>query len=94
MVYENHTRLTLFAHKPFSKMSKADRQRACYLHACIRWVLHDYMTNSSLRERFAIDARNSSMISRLLNETCYAGLIKESDDSTKGKFRKFIPYWA
>ena len=94
VVYESHTRLILFAHKPFSKMSRAERQRACYLHSCIRWVLHDYMTNSSLRERFAIDAKNSSMISRLLNETCEAGLIKESDDSTKGKFRRFLPYWA
>jgi predicted HTH transcriptional regulator len=93
-IYENHTRVILYTHKPFSKMSRTDRHRACYLHACLKRVNRDYMTNSSLRERFAIDAKNSSMISRLLNETCEAGLIKESDDSTPGRFRKFLPYWA
>ena len=34
-VYENHTRVILYAHKPFTKMSKSDRQRACYLHPCL-----------------------------------------------------------
>ena len=93
-IYENHTKVILYSHKPFAKMSKADRQRACYLHACLKRVNREYMTNSSLRERFAIDAKNSSMISRLLNETCEVGLIKVSDDSTSDKNRRFLPFWA
>ena len=52
------------------------------------------MTNSSLRERFDIDIKNSSMISRLLNETCATGLVKISDDSTSDRNRKYLPYWA
>jgi predicted HTH transcriptional regulator len=93
-IYDNFTRVTLYTHRPFAKMSKVDKQRACYLHACLKRVNNDYMTNSSLRERFAIDAKNSSMISRLLNETHDAGLIKLSEDSPSGKHRKFLPYWA
>jgi predicted HTH transcriptional regulator len=93
-IYDNHTRIILYAHKPFAKMSKDDRQRACYLHACLKKVNRDHMTNSSLRERFTIGAKNSAMISRLLNETCDAGLIKISDDSTSDKNRKYLPYWA
>ncbi len=93
-IYDNHTKIILYAHKSFAKMNKDDRQRACYLHACLKRVSRDAMTNSSLRERFAINAKNSSMISRLLSETCDAGLIKLSEDSTAAKNRKYLPYWA
>lgn len=38
--------------------------------------------------------RQQGMMTRLLNETCEAGLIKISDDSTSDKNRKYLPYWA
>ena len=93
-IYENHTKVTLFAHMEYAQMSKNDRYRACYLHACLKRVNRDYMTNSSLRERFKIESKNSSMISRLLSETCDVGLIKISDESTSDKNRKYLPFWA
>ncbi|MEL7610353.1 MAG: ATP-binding protein [Bacillota bacterium] len=93
-VYNNHTKVTLFAHKEFAHMSKEDRQRACYLHACLKRVNRDYMTNASLRERFKINIKNSSMISRLLKETCETGMIKLTDDSTGDKNRRYVPFWA
>lgn len=93
-IYNDHTKVILYAHKEFSKMTKDDRFRACYLHACLKRVNRDVMTNTSLRERFNIDEKNSSMISRLLNEACEKGLIKVSPDSTSTKNRKYLPYWA
>lgn len=93
-IYNDHTKVILYAHKDFSKMSKDDKYRACYLHACLKRVNREYMTNSSLRERFKIDPKNSSMISRLLNDTCAIGLIRISDDSTSDKNRKYVPFWA
>lgn len=93
-IYNDHTKVILYAHKEYSKMSKDDRYRACYLHACLKRVNRDVMTNSSLRERFKIEAKNSSMITRLLNETCAVGLIKISPDSTSDKNRKYLPFWA
>lgn len=93
-IYNDHTKVILYAHKAFAKMSKDDRYRACYLHACLKRVNRDVMTNSSLRDRFKIDAKNSSMITRLLNETCALGLIKISPDSTSDKNRKYLPFWA
>lgn len=75
-------------------MSKDDRVRACYMHACLKRVNRGYMTNSSLRERFKIDKRNSAMISRLLSETCALGLVYISPDSTSDKNRKYLPFWA
>ena len=93
-IYNDHTKVILYAHKDYAKMSKEDRYRACYLHACLKRVNREYMTNSSLRERFKIDAKNSSMISRLLSETCAIGLIRISEDSTSDKNRKYVPFWA
>lgn len=93
-IYNDHTKVILYAHKEFSKMSKDDRYRACYLHACLKRVNRDVMTNASLRDRFKIESKNSSMISRLLGETCALGLIKISPDSTSDKNRRYLPFWA
>ena len=93
-IYNDHTKVILFAHKEYAQMSKEDRYRACYLHACIKRVNRDYMTNASLRERFNIDRKNISMVSRLLSETCAMGLIYVSPDSTSDKNRKYLPFWA
>jgi predicted HTH transcriptional regulator len=93
-IYDNHTKVILYAHKEYSSMSKEDRQRACYLHACLKRVNQTYMTNATLRERFEIDIKNSAMISRLLSDTCAAGLIKVSENSSSDRRRHYLPYWA
>lgn len=88
------TRATLFAQRPLSKMDKADRIRACYLHACLRYVNRDYMTNSTLRQRFGIDARNSATASRYIKEALEAGMIRLYDEDVALKLRKYVPFWA
>ena len=93
-IYNDHTKVILFAHKDYAQMSKEDRYRACYLHACLKRVNREYMTNASLRERFNIDKKNISMVSRLLSDTCALGLIYVSPDSTSDKNRKYLPFWA
>jgi ATP-dependent DNA helicase RecG len=49
----------------------------------------DYMFNQSLRERFDVDKKNYSIISRIIRETFEAGFIKEYEKS-----RMYVPYWA
>lgn len=93
-VYGNHTKIVLFAHKDFASMSKEERQHACYFHACLKRVNREYMTNSSLRERLGVDAKNSAMISRLLLECCDKNLIKIADEYTALKNRRYVPFWA
>jgi ATP-dependent DNA helicase RecG len=88
------TRAVLFAHRPLSEMNSADRIRACYLHACLRYVIRQPMTNSSVRERFGIVEKNASAASRLLNETVSAGLIVVEDLSVGTRARTYLPYWA
>ncbi|MFZ1574862.1 MAG: ATP-binding protein [Chromatiaceae bacterium] len=91
---DEHTRAVLFAHREFRDMDKADRVRACYLHACLRYVQRDYMTNTTLRERFGIDEKNSSMASRIIKDTIAAGLICCHDDTVGSRARKYLPRWA
>jgi predicted HTH transcriptional regulator len=75
-------------------MSKADRIRACYLHACLRYVTRQPMTNRSVRERFGIAEKNASAASRLLNEALAADLIVVEDVSAGTRARTYLPYWA
>ncbi len=91
---DGFTRTVLFAHKPFSAMDKADRVRACYLHACLRYVTRKPMTNTSVRERFGIAEKNASMASRLLSEAVKAGLIVVEDPEAGTRIRSYLPFWA
>jgi len=91
---EEHTRAVLFAHKEYRDMDKEDRIRACYLHACLKFVQRDFMTNTTLRERFGIEEKNSSMASRIIRDTVTAGLIRCHDNTVGSKARKYLPWWA
>jgi len=91
---EAFTRAVLFAHKPLAEMSSSDRVRACYLHACLRYVTRKPMTNASLRERFGIAEQNASTASRLLNEAVEAGLIVVADSDVGTRIRSYLPFWA
>jgi ATP-dependent DNA helicase RecG len=91
---EQHTRATLFARRELKEMDKNDRIRACYLHACLHYVQRNYMTNTTLRERFGIDEKNSSMVSRIIRDTVEAGLIVPYDEEAGRKYMKYLPSWA
>ncbi|SFP86340.1 ATP-binding protein [Hydrogenimonas thermophila] len=84
----------LFAHKELKDMNRLDRVRACYLHCCLRYIQNDFMTNTSLRERFGIEVKNRSMVSKIINETIKDGKIVIYDDTVGTKAREYIPSWA
>tara|TARA_B100002003_G_C14118617_1_gene538019 strand:+ start:587 stop:1558 length:972 start_codon:yes stop_codon:yes gene_type:complete len=86
---DNYTRVVMYSPKSLRQMSKPDKVRACYQHCCLKYVSGEYMTNQSLRERFDIDKKNYSIISRLIREAIGAGVIAEYDTS-----RMYVPYWA
>ena len=90
----DHTVAILFAHKELKDMDKADKIRACYLHASLRYIQHDYMTNTSLRERFSIDVKNRSMVSKIINDAIEANKIAIYDENVGTKARTYIPSWA
>lgn len=90
-----HTRVILFAHKSFSDMDKADRTRACYLHACLQYVQRIPMTNTTLRDRFGIEEQNRAQVSRVIGDAVAAGMIRSSNpESDSRKHASYVPYWA
>ena len=77
----------------FAEIDKAERIRACYQHACLKYVSNEKMNNQSLRARLGIEDKNYPMASRIIKDTLEAKLIKE--ESQEGVYRhNYIPYWA
>lgn len=93
-VTEQHTRCILFSYKSFMDMDKEERVRACYLHCCLKYVNREPMNNPSLRERFNIEAKNKSMVTRVINDTLDSQLIKIYDPTAGMKARRYIPFWG
>ncbi|MDH3976523.1 MAG: putative DNA binding domain-containing protein [Deltaproteobacteria bacterium] len=91
---EEHTLIVLFAHRELRDMDKWDRIRACYLHACLKYVQRDFMTNTTLRGRFGIEAENKAMASRLIRDALESGVIKLHDEDAPPKLRKYVPFWT
>ena len=88
------TRATLFAQKDLSDMDKTERVRACYLHACLRYVMKQPMNNTSIRERFGISDKSAARASRILREALDAKAIVIRDLTVGAKSRTYLPYWA
>ena len=88
------TRTVLFAPKALASMDKSERVRACYLHACLKRVMQDYLTNASLRERFGIKTDNKAIASRYIREAVDTGMIKPFDEHAAKRMMKYVPFWA
>lgn len=65
-----------------------------YLHACIKHVEGQQLTNSSLRKRFGVNDSSAGNISRLIKEAVSKQLIKPLDPNTAPRYMKYIPIWA
>lgn len=95
LIQENRTVVAMYAYKALNSLEKEERIRACYQHACLKYVSNEKMTNQSLRNRFGIEEQNSAVASRIIRETLEARLIKEDDpEKLSRKFKKYIPLWA
>lgn len=92
-VQENRTTVTVYSYRKFAEIDKGERIRACYQHACLRYVSNEKMNNQSLRIRLGIEDRNYPMASRIIKDTLEAKLIKEEGQDGASR-HNYIPYWA
>lgn len=94
-VGHQRTSVTVFGPKPFDSMDRDDRIRACYQHCALRWVMHERMTNQSLRERFHLPESKNVVVSQIITACVEAGKIKPDEKvGASRKFARYLPYWA
>lgn len=93
-LYEENTKVTLYSEMPFTNLAPEDKLWACYLHACVKQVQDEQLTNTSLRERFGLKPSSSGSVSRLIKEAVSLNLIKPLDPDTAPRYMRYIPYWA
>ena len=93
-VYADSTKVTMFAYIPFRNIPINEKKWSLYMHACLKQVSGEEMTNASLRERFGIHERNKALVSRLITISIEDGLIKLKDPTTAPRYYSYKPFWA
>lgn len=93
-IYDEFIKVTLSSYKNINEMTKDEKIRAVYMHACLKYVESKSITNQSLRERFGLENNKISIVSRIIKDTVEEGYIKAIDPNTSPKHMKYIPYWA
>lgn len=91
---EGSTVVTIYMNKNFNSFTKEDRVRACYQHACLGYVSNNPMGNSSLRERFGLNANQYQQVSSIIRESIADGLIKPLREDQGNKYARYVPIWA
>jgi ATP-dependent DNA helicase RecG len=87
-------RVVLFGPRPFNKMSKQEKLRACFYHCILRWLMRDYMSNSTLRERFSLDDDDYQVVSAIISELVRAKRILPAEEGQGRRNARYVPYWA
>lgn len=87
-------RIVMFGPRPFKKMSKAEKERACFFHCVIKWLKHDYMSNASLRQRFGLSQEDYQAASAIISAAVKAGRILPADPAQGKKSARYVPYWV
>ncbi len=64
------------------------------MHACIKYLNQEQLSNTSLRERFGLKESSSGSISRLIKLAVEKKLIKPFNSETAPRYMKYIPIWA
>ena len=92
---DQHTRVSIFPRKKFTEMTKSEKVMACYQHACLKFESREKINNQSVRERFELSKKGTSVVSRIIADTMEAGFIKPTDtETTSKKYMTYIPYYG
>jgi len=89
---EGAMQVILYSPRPFADMTPAERVRACYQHAVIKYLSGERMKNSSLCERFGIESKNTAQASNVIKLALEEGKIKVADPEHPRA--GYIPSWA
>lgn len=91
---DNYTVVTLHQRRTIQEMGNREKINAIYYHSAILYIEDDYMTNSTLRERFGLTNKQSSVASKLISLALENNKIKIYDENAGKKNMQYIPYWG
>lgn len=91
---QDYFKAIIYSLKPFSEMDKYERIEAVYQHACLNHVITSKTTNKSIRERFKFSDKDSTKVTRLINDVLKSKKIKLANPEATRKDYHYIPYWA
>ena len=82
----------LYGPRSTDSMTREERIRAVYWHACLKFVTQQPVTNSTIRARFALN--DASKASRMLAEAVEANMLAPKDPNAGRRYMQYLPYWA
>lgn len=92
---DDYTRVFLYPKKDVKEMTKEERIQACYQHTCLLYEDKMAVTNQTMRERFGLDSKGTSMISHIIADTLECGLIKyENPEMSSKRYATYIPFYG
>jgi predicted HTH transcriptional regulator len=93
-IYQESTKVEIFSYMEFGNIPIEDKVWSTYLHACIKYLEGDALTNTSLRKRFGLKDTYSGTISRIIKECLSRELLKPVDPNTAPRYMRYIPIWG
>jgi ATP-dependent DNA helicase RecG len=91
---ENSMRVVIFGPRKFGDLSKADKVWSCFCHCVVRWLRRDYMSNTTLRERFSLSDKEYQAVSAVISAARKAGRIVAAEEGQGRRNARYVPYWA
>lgn len=89
---QSSMQVILYGPRSFAKMSLAERVRACYQHAVIRYLSGGRMKNSTLCKRFGFDKKNAAQATKVINGALAEKVIRTADPEHPRA--GYVPWWA
>ncbi|MCJ2138383.1 putative DNA binding domain-containing protein [Methylobacterium sp. J-026] len=87
-------RVVLYGPKSFSELNKTEKLRACFFHCILRWLQRDYMSNTTLRDRFRLEQENYQAVSAIISESVKRKRIVPAETNQGKRNAKYVPYWT
>lgn len=92
---DDYTRVFLYPKKDVKDMTKEERIQACYQHTCLLYEDNVPVTNQTMRDRFGLDSKGTTMISHIIADTIERGLIKpENPERISRRYATYIPFYG
>jgi ATP-dependent DNA helicase RecG len=91
---QNSMRVVIFGPRKFSELSKADKVWSCFCHCVVRWLKRDYMSNTTLRERFSLPNEDYQAVSAVIAAARKENRIVAAEESQGKRNARYVPYWA